>query len=109
MVGNQVLYPEARAAVAAANRGGRIDDRMLRRAVEMLDDLHDELLVVTLDRDLARTAGELAERHGLRGYDAVHLAAALQIDAPDLVLATWDAALADAAHDAGCIVAPRHA
>lgn len=108
MAGNQLLYPEARAAVAAANRGGRIDARTLRRAVELIDELHDQLTVISLDRTLVRAAGELAERHGLRGYDAVHLAAALRIDSPDLVLVTWDAALADAAHDAGCIVAPRH-
>lgn len=52
--------------------------------------------VIGLDPVLARTAGELAERHALRGYDAVHLASAIAIDDPDLVMATWDRDLAAA-------------
>jgi predicted nucleic acid-binding protein len=50
--------------------------------------------VIGLDDALARTAGELAERHALRGYDAVHLASATAIDDPALVIATWDRDLA---------------
>src|SRR6201999_2901363 len=46
---------------------------------------------------LARAAGELAERHALRGYDAVHLASALAIEDEGLVVATWDRDLATAA------------
>jgi hypothetical protein len=55
---------------------------------------------------LARSAGELAERHALRGYDALHLASALSIGDPDLVLATWDRQLARAALAAGAAVLP---
>jgi len=53
--------------------------------------------VIGLDATLARAAGELAERHALRGYDAVHLASAIAIEDPDLVMATWDRDLAAAA------------
>jgi uncharacterized protein len=53
--------------------------------------------VIGLDEALARTAGELAERHALRGYDAVHLACATAIDDPELVIATWDRDLTSAA------------
>lgn len=53
--------------------------------------------MIGLDDALARSAGELAERHALRGYDAVHLASATAIDDPDLVIATWDRDLASAA------------
>jgi predicted nucleic acid-binding protein len=42
----------------------------------------------------------------LRGYDAVHLASALAIDSPDVVLATWDRALAAAAVEEGLAVVP---
>jgi predicted nucleic acid-binding protein len=94
---SQLIYPEARAAVAAAQRGGRIDARKLRAAVRTIDELRDELEVIGLDESLARVAGELAERHALRGYDAVHLASATAIDGPDLVVATWDRDLASAA------------
>jgi predicted nucleic acid-binding protein len=94
---SQLIYPEARAAAAAAHRGGRIDTRTLRSAVRAIDELCHELDVIGLDDTLARVAGELAEQHALRGYDAVHLASAVAIDAPDLVMATWDRDLATAA------------
>jgi predicted nucleic acid-binding protein len=71
---------------------------MLRRAVRAIDELYAELDVIGLDEALARAAGALAERHALRGYDAVHLASALAVDDRDLVVATWDRALADAAN-----------
>ena len=106
VVASQLVYPEARAAVAAAHRGRRITASVLRRAVVRIDELCAEVDVVGLDADLAHTAGDLAEAHGLRGYDAVHLATALRIDVPDLVLATWDGDLAHAALAAGCSVAP---
>jgi hypothetical protein len=51
-------------------------------------------------------AGELAERHGLRGYDAVHLASAISIEDADLVTATWDEALAAAVTASGYAVVP---
>jgi hypothetical protein len=93
---SQLIYPEARAAAAAAHRGGRIDARTLRSAVRSIDELCEELDVIGLDAALARAAGELAEQHALRGYDAVHLASAIAIEAPDLVMATWDRGLAAA-------------
>lgn len=96
VVSSQLIYPEARAAAAAAHRSGRIDARTLRSAVATIDELRGELDVIGIDDGLAHAAGELAERHGLRGYDAVHLASALAIDDPDLVMATWDRGLAAA-------------
>ncbi|MFO7573056.1 MAG: type II toxin-antitoxin system VapC family toxin [Gaiellaceae bacterium] len=55
--------------------------------------------------ELATRAGELAERHGLRGYDAVHLASALEIDAEDTLLVTSDGRLTQAAHSLGLTTA----
>jgi predicted nucleic acid-binding protein len=92
-----LIYPEARAAVAAAHRAGRIDARTLRNAVRSIEALYEELDVIGLDAALARVAGGLAERHALRGHDAVHLASALAIEDPDLVMATWGRDLAAAA------------
>lgn len=106
VVSSQLVYPEARAAAAAARRGGRITSAMLRRAVDRIDGLCAELDVIGLDPDLAHTAGELAEAHGLRGYDAVHLATALSINVDSMLLATWDGDLARAAVAAGCSVSP---
>jgi uncharacterized protein len=61
---------------------------------------------IEVDDPLARAAGELAEEFSLRALDAVHLAAALAVAEPDLVVATWDRRLADAARAAGLNVAP---
>jgi predicted nucleic acid-binding protein len=104
---SQLVYPEARAAAAAANRAGRIDAARLRSAVEEIEALCDELAVLGVDAGLARDAGELAERHALRGFDAVHLAAALSIGDPGVLVATWDRALGDAAARLGRLVVPR--
>ena len=106
VVSSQLVYPEARAAAAAARRGRRITSATLRSAVETIDGLCAELDVIGLDSDLAHAAGELAEAYGLRGYDAVHLATALSIDRDSMLLATWDGDLARAAIAAGCSVSP---
>jgi predicted nucleic acid-binding protein len=61
--------------------------------------------VIELGGDLARTAGDLAQHHGLRGHDAVHLAAALAAADDDLVLVTGDSDLAATAATAALSVA----
>ena len=53
----------------------------------------------------ANYAGALAESRRLRGYDAVHLAAALRAQDPDLVLVAGDRALLDAAAAEGLATA----
>jgi predicted nucleic acid-binding protein len=103
---SQLIYPEARAAAAAAHRGSRIDARTLRTAVRAIDELCQELDMIGLDDTLARVAGDLAERHALRGYDAVHLASAIAVDDPDLVMATWDRDLATASIEQNHTVVP---
>lgn len=97
---------EARAAVAAAHRQGRVAGDTLRMAVDAVDALCTQLSIVGLDPDLAHSAGDLAEIHGLRGYDAVHLATALGVNAASPLVATWDRALARGAIEAGCSVSP---
>jgi uncharacterized protein len=109
MVSSRLLYPEARAAAAAAHRAGRVQARRLRATVERIEALHAALRVVAVDDELARSAGDLAERHALLGYDALHLASALAIDVPgELVVATWDRELAAAAIAEGRSVVPAH-
>ena len=67
--------------------------------------MQSELALVGIDGRLARGAGELAEEHKLRGYDAVHLASALALGS-DITLVTWDEDLRRAAAQRGCAVAP---
>ena len=98
-------YPEGRAALAAARRGGRLSARGQARAGEEFESLHSELLLIGIDTSLARRAGALAEELGLRGYDAVHLATALAAGRATTLI-TWDQELSRAASEYGFAVAP---
>jgi len=97
VVSVRLVYPETRAALAQAQRLGRLTARHLRDAVTAFDSVFEEIDLVEVDDALARRAGELAEVHRLRGYDAVHLAAAGRIRDPNVVVIAGDSALLDAA------------
>lgn len=100
-----LLYAEGRAALAQGQRMGRITERQLRAAVDELDEVYSQIDVVNIDEPLVRWAGELAEAHGLRGYDAVHLAAAQRAGDGDFVMVAGDRALLAAAAAVGLSVA----
>ena len=91
------LYPESRAALAAARRGHRIEDPQHLAALGELDELWQEIDVLELTERLARRAGELAEAHALRGYDAIHLASAEAVLDTGSVMVVADARLSEAA------------
>ncbi|MGQ0431922.1 MAG: type II toxin-antitoxin system VapC family toxin [Microthrixaceae bacterium] len=97
----RLAYPEARAALAQAQRDARITAPALRQTVRELDRLFDQLDVVEVTATLAHRAGELAEAHSLRGYDAVHIAAAEQLFDEELVLVAGDAAMLRAGETLG--------
>jgi uncharacterized protein len=98
-------YPEGRAALAAARRGTRLTAAAHARALEDFESLQDELSLIGVDVQLAREAGELAEKSALRGYDAVHLASALSAG-DTITLVSWDKDLRLAAAHNGCALAP---
>ena len=98
-----VVVVEARAALAAAERGGRLTAAEHREAKAELAVLVDELTIVGITNDLIVQAAELAEGEALRGYDAVHLAAAVTVGA--IVLTSADSALCSAAERCGLHVA----
>ncbi len=77
----RIAHVEVRAALAAARRQARISAPVLAVAEQGLELLWTQLSVVELDEQLMRLAGEVAATHGLRGYDAAHLAAARVIGA----------------------------
>ena len=97
---SRVAYPEARAALARRQREGAFGVASLRRAVQALDADLPAYTVVELAPAVALRAGDLAERHGLRGFDAIHLASALvlgQLLGATAELGVFDARLAAAA------------
>jgi predicted nucleic acid-binding protein len=99
---SSLVMVEARSALAAARRSGRLSARGLREAKVDLTELLEELTTIDVADALIEAAAELAEAEALRGYDAVHLAAALAIDAN--VFASADGALCDAAGRRGLTV-----
>ena len=101
---SRVSYPEARSALARSARQGSLGLEGLRRAVSALEADMGSLVVVELDEGIARRAGELAERHGLRGFDAIHIASAIELGrmlASPVTFLTFDARQAGAAEREG--------
>jgi predicted nucleic acid-binding protein len=97
---------EARAALAQAVRSGRITRAEHRRFVSALPELLEQVEFVEVDDSLVRTAADIAETRSLRAYDAVHLAAAVGVGGPHLVVVAGDGALLAAATDEGLMTVP---
>jgi len=98
-----LVVVEARAALAAAVRGDRLSSEQLHDAKTELAALVDDLHLVDVTENLIETAARLAETESLRGYDAVHLASALLVDAA--VLTSADRDLCEAAERQGLHIA----
>ena len=103
LASTSLIVVEARAALAAARRDGRLTTPEHRRAKTSLRTLTSDLHLITVADELIERAAELAETEALRGHDAVHLAAALSVQAT--VLTSADTALCAAAHRQGLHIA----
>jgi predicted nucleic acid-binding protein len=98
-----LIIVEAHAALAAATRGARLTTQQHKQAKDELSALTGDLHLAAVTDDLIALAANLADADDLRGYDAVHLAAALHLGAS--VLTSADEALCDAAGRNGMHVA----
>jgi uncharacterized protein len=105
-VASRLAYPEVRAALAAAARNHDLARHDLDAAEQAWDGYWAATRPVELTAAVEQHAGQLARSHALRGADAVHLASALAISDPDLVVAVWDRRLHTGAQAAGLRVAP---
>lgn len=85
---------EAAAAVGRAERTGRLDNQVAHAVLTDLWGLWRGVTRIPGDDELAAEAASLAVLFGLRGYDAVHLAAALSAAA---TVVAGDGALLSAA------------
>lgn len=74
VVTSTLAYPEARATMARRRRERLMTPREHIEAVHQLDLDWPRFVSLPFDNDLALAAGRLADIHGLRGGDAVHLA-----------------------------------
>lgn len=107
-----ITLVEMIAAVARRQRNGAIS---APDAAAISQDIHDDFAqdyqVVEITASLLAQAAGLARKHGLRGYDAVQLAAALEVNAraigaglPGIQLISADTALNAAATLEGLLV-----
>ncbi len=103
---SRLAYPEVRAALAASARNYDITETELDVAERDWDSFWAATRPVELTAAVERHAGQLACAHALRGADAIHLASALAIGDPELIVAVWDRRLHVGARAAGCRVAP---
>ncbi len=104
-VSSVLSYSEGRAALGAAQRHGRLTGAPHIEALATFESIQAGLTTLGVDLALARRAGQHAEDLGLRGYDAVHIATALELGDEEVVLVTWDRDLARAAERVGLGVA----
>jgi predicted nucleic acid-binding protein len=75
-----VSYVEARAAFSRKLGDGGLTESEYRAAKAGLDEDWDRFIVLHAAMDIIREAGRLAEKYGLRAFDALHLASALSLD-----------------------------
>jgi uncharacterized protein len=74
-----VAYAEARAAFARRRREKALTVAEHKRILTGFDEDWESYLIVQLQDKSVRTAGDLADKHGLRGFDAIHLASAMTL------------------------------
>jgi predicted nucleic acid-binding protein len=100
-----VAYPEMRSALARRRREGHLEEAAYESSLRDFRRDWRTVRRISATEELVEEAGELADRHGLRGMDAIHLASALFLRASlgtkGLVFSTADVRLARAAKAEG--------
>ncbi len=74
-----VAYAEARAAFARRFREKAFTQREYGRLILSFAEDWDNYLIIRVTKELVRLAGGLAEKYGLRGFDAIHLSSAVTL------------------------------
>ncbi len=75
-----ISYVEARAAFARLLRESRMTEEDHDNVTNALDERWFTYVKPPVNEDLIQLAGNIAQRHALRGYDSVQLASALVCD-----------------------------
>jgi len=99
-----VSYAEARAAFARVFRQKGLSAAAFRSIKEALEEDWSRCFVLIPTIETAKAAGGLAEKHALRGFDALHLAAALDLRTAagsEILFSTADGRLSEAARKEG--------
>lgn len=96
---SKIAFVETRAALARLMRENLLEDQECLVVKKVFQQDWAKFLVVELTDTLIKMGGELAEKHALRGFDAIHLASALLLKTQlerEITGGCWDARLWDA-------------
>ncbi|MCJ7700667.1 MAG: type II toxin-antitoxin system VapC family toxin, partial [Anaerolineales bacterium] len=99
-----ITRTEMASALAKASRMGWLGTEEAQRAWNFFLEVWDSLALIEITSPLVARAGELAWSDGLRGYDALHLAAMLlwqEALGQEITLATFDRQLWETARQRG--------
>lgn len=101
-----IAYAEARVGLSRKHRECVFTGQELRKAVADLDEDWPSYARLEVYDSVSRLAGEMAERHSLRGYDSVHLASAVLLFErfENLRFLAFDERLNEAAGGVGLVV-----
>ncbi len=103
-ISSRLTYVEVAAALAMAERQGRVSSAEYTEAWSNLVEIWPDVDVVDMTAELAASAAGLARTLALRGYDAEHCASAAALDDPELVAAAGDTRLLTAWQELGIAV-----
>ncbi len=109
-LGSSILVKvELVAAIAKVLRMNLFDPESANAMVSQFNEDSINLQIISVDHAVVRRAANLAWELQLRGYDAIHLASALvwrEDLGEEIILATFDRQLWDAAHKVNLAVWP---
>lgn len=89
----KIAFAEARAAFARSYREGLLEQHDYQRIINSFLNDWSRYLVLEISDTLVMLAGDLAEKHQLRGFDTIHLATALifaQQVKKQITVSCWD-------------------
>jgi len=102
-----VAYAEARAGFARRFREKAFSSEEFNLIKKCFETDWNNFLNILPSEETIKLAGELAERHALRGFDSIHLASALVLrdqSSSSVLFSCFDQQLQKAAHNNGLII-----
>jgi len=109
---SRIAGVEVISALSRLKRAGQLSDEDAKMAIEQFrHDFSNQYKIIEITSEVIERAMNLAERHFLRGYDATHLASAVELQTmcqvlkiPSPVLICSDVALNEAAKAENIII-----
>jgi predicted nucleic acid-binding protein len=101
-----VAYAEARAAFARRFREKSLTRKEYIRLKAVFDEDWSNYFILNLTGNMVKMAGDLADKHSLRGFDSIHLASALTLRQElnsDVIFSCFDNNLQKASEHEGLV------